>query len=95
MNIVPNPGISQRTDERHRLRLTLDIPEVSSKLRSDSFIVSGPRTFNSIPKELRTLEGTMETFKGHLDEFLSMIPDIPRNQSGESNRLDTQIKNWK
>ena len=35
MKIVPNPGISQRTDESHRLGLTLEIPKVSSKLRSD------------------------------------------------------------
>ena len=95
MNLVPNPGIKQRTDERHRLGLTLEVPEVTSKLRSDSFIVSGPRTFNCIPKELRKLEVTMETFKEHLDQFLSFIPDIPRYQSGESNRLDFQIRNWK
>ena len=62
MNLLPNPGISQRTDEKHQLGLTLEIPKVSSKLRNDSFIVSGSRTFNSIPKELRSLEDLSDWF---------------------------------
>ena len=30
--LVPNPGIIQRTDEKNRLGITLEIPKVSSKL---------------------------------------------------------------
>ena len=53
-NLVPNPRIIQRTDEKHHPGVTLEVPKVHSKLRKDSFIVRGPLTFNIIPKELRS-----------------------------------------
>ena len=93
--LVPNPGISIRTDHTHRLGITVEVPKINSKLRGDSFMVRGPLTFNAIPKELRDTNSTMETFKNHLDEYLSLVPDIPRTHGGGSNRLEEQIRNWK
>ena len=93
--LVPNPGIIQRTDEKHRLGITLEIPKVSSKLRAESFTVIGPKTFNALPQDLRDLKVSMDTFKTHLDHYLELIPDIPRTQGGGSNTLEEQIKNWK
>ena len=93
--LVPNPGINLRTDSSHRLGVTVEIPRAKSKLRNDSFMVRGPTTFNAIPKELRDLESFMETFKGHLDDYLALIPDIPRTHGGGSNKLEEQIKKWR
>ena len=37
------------------------------------------RLFKSIPKTLRNLTGvSTDTFKGHLDKWLSKVPDLPR-----------------
>ena len=53
------------------------------RLRSESFQVVGPVIFNSLPPEIRDLSGcSNETFKLHLDRFLSVIPDCPRVPSG-------------
>ena len=42
-----------------------------------SFPIRGPNLFNSLPKGLRNFEGSVDTFKRHLDKFLSEIPDQP------------------
>ena len=94
-DLVPNPSISIRTDSTHRLGVTVEVPKVSSKLRADSFIVRGPLTFNTLPKELKELLDSMETFKLHLDEYLSLVLDMPRTHGGGSNKLEEQIKNWR
>ena len=70
----------------------------NSKLKSDSFIVKGPETFNTLPKDIRNLDCSMETFKAKLDNFLQLIPDVPRiavGHSYQSNSLKDQINNWK
>ena len=47
-------------------------------LREQSFQVSGPRLFNSIPKEVRNMtKVSVEEFKEKLDKFLEKIPDQP------------------
>ena len=33
--------------------------------------------FNALPEVLKTFKGNPPSFKGHLDRFLSMIPDEP------------------
>ena len=37
----------------------------------------GVRLFNAMPEVLKTFKGDPKKFKGHLDRFLSMIPDEP------------------
>ena len=94
-NLVPNPGITQRTEASHQLGVMVEIPKVKSKLRHDSFLVRGPRTFNSLPKELRELDVSMDTFKVHLDDFLELIPDVPRTYGQGGNDLEEHIKDWR
>ena len=97
---VPDVGLKIRTKENHRIGLTLENPanKKSSKLFLGSFLVRGPETFNALPKDLRKLGDSMDTFKIKLDNFLSLIPDCPRICGGslyQSNKLDIQIRNWK
>ena len=51
--------------------------------------------FNSLPKELRECEGSLETFKRKLDKFLEVIPDKPPlpgyRDAAEGNSLPQQI----
>ena len=42
-----------------------------------SFAVRGPRLFNSIPLSLRTGSLTFDSFKRHLDVYLSKVDDEP------------------
>ena len=80
MSCVRNIGIEVANDENHRneLKLVIFDKKHMSKLRLNSFIVWGPELFNSLPIDLRTWSGSMETFKKVLDEFLTLIPDIIR-----------------
>ena len=66
-------------------------------MRSNTFVVRGTDIYNSLPKELRALDLSMESYKQKLDLFLEMIPDIPRLGRGtnlESNNLDECIRKW-
>ena len=74
----------------------LEVPKrkTDSKLRLNSFIIKGPAIFNCLPSDLRLLEDSMDTFKSNLDLFLSMIPDNPRIDGGESNELKERLKKW-
>ena len=69
-----------------------------STLRSNTFSVRGADVFNALPKDLRELETSMENYKGKLDKFLGLIPDVPRLGRGtnfESNNLDECIRKWR
>ena len=46
-------------------------------LKEHSFFQEAPRQFNSLPDHLRTLKGSLETFKHNLDKYLEKIPDTP------------------
>ena len=47
-------------------------------IRDNSFTVCGPRLFNSLPLHIRNLtDCSVDTFKHHLDAFLTCIPDEP------------------
>ena len=47
-------------------------------LREQSFIVQGPKLFNSLPKIIRSITKVyVGAFKAHLDKFLQMLPDEP------------------
>ena len=96
---VPNVGISMKHDTSHRNGLSLCVPSrKASKLRNNSFQSVGPGIFNLLPKDLRNHTGSMESFKKIYDDFLSMIPDVPRLDLGSrlySNTLEHQLSNWR
>ena len=99
MGCVPNMGIERANDEDHRngLKLVIGDKKNMSKLRLNLFIVTGQEIFNSLPTDLRTQSGSMETYKKLLDEFLTLIPDITRLEgpSGYTfNNLDSRVINW-
>ena len=51
---------------------------VGNRLRASSFQVMGPTLFNSLPPHLRNITNcSVETFKSHLDQYLSGFPDQP------------------
>ena len=52
-------------------------PAQVRKAREASLSVKGAKLFNSIPKELRDMNGKAEQFKAGLDRWLSTIPDEP------------------
>ena len=72
---VPDRCIKIVTQHIDRLGLTLEVPvkRNSSKLLIDSCSVRGPVTFNSLPKDLRNADKTMDSLKVKLNEFLSII----------------------
>ena len=46
-------------------------------LKENFFALRGPGMFNCIPAQLRSCEGTVESFKNNLDKFLAGVPDKP------------------
>ena len=68
---------------------TACIPKCASKLRENSFLVRGPKLFNSLPKDIREFEydngihqeQAVDNFKKRLDEYLADIPDEPSSRS--------------
>ena len=98
-NLVPNVGISVCHDREHRNGLSLEVMGNNvNKLRKNSFQFTGPRIFNLLPKDIRNHNGSMETFKILLDNFLSTVPDIPRLNQGSSlhsNTLEYQLNIWR
>ena len=98
--MVPDNGIKLRKDDYSRNGCIV-VPRTKkgmNSLRINSFSVRGPDVFNSLLKDLRELESSMEVYKGKLNKFLELIPDIPRIGRGshiESNNLDDCIKKWR
>ena len=53
------------------------LASVKTKL-AESFSSQGPSLFNSIPREIRNMEGaSLDAFKRALDRFLARVPDEP------------------
>ena len=50
-------------------------PHVFQTLQYNSLSRCGDRLFNSLPRYLRDVSGTIPTFKAHLDKFLLNLPD--------------------
>ena len=50
-------------------------PSRIKTLRTESFVIKGPRIFNSLPQEIRSFTGG--TFKSRLDAYLKTVPDEP------------------
>ena len=78
--------------------LILETPDKNERsIRRQNFLSSGPRIFNTLPMELRSLQDSMDVFKKKLDQFVSIIPDKPRiggDTKNNSNSLDGAIKEW-
>ena len=51
------------------------------KVREESLTVEGPMLYNSLPPLLRNFNGSVDSFKNLLDEFLALIPDEPVKNS--------------
>ena len=84
--LTPNCGVSW-SESTERNRRVCKIPPLKGArsvqtLRSQSFQVSGPRLFNSMPKNIRNMKKcSLEDFKMTLDTFLRNIPDEPKTES--------------
>ena len=68
-----------------------------NKIRKTSFQSLGPCLFNALPKDLRSLQDSMDTFKLKFDKFLELIPDRPRFGEGTrqfDNSLEFQLSSW-
>ena len=99
LGLVPSCGIRIIHNEDHRNGLMVKSMDKRKmlNLRSQSFISRGPDLFNSLPKDLRTLMGSMDTFKKNLDSFLKLIEDVTRIEESRSytnNSLDKRINEW-
>ena len=98
LGLVPNCGITlaREISERNGRKVWTPNKKYMSNLRCKSFIVRGPELFNSLPTDLRNYEGSMDSFKAHLDSFLELVEDSPR--MGENNlvdnSLDIRIREW-
>ena len=90
--LVVNPGITFQNNES-RIGITSKIPKYTIELREGSFMVKGPKLFNSLSKELREFpckdknnsKYSVTMFKRQLDKYLKTIPDQP-NMAGEYTR---------
>ena len=72
-------------------------PSSVKRAREASLQVKGARLFNLLPPDIRNIDGeNVNTFKSHLDQFLSNIPDQPtipgRPRAAASNSLLDQIQ---
>ena len=72
-------------------------PAPVRRAREASLSVKGARLFNILPRDLRDAStGTVDQFKGRLDDWLSNVPDQPtipgRQRAAETNSLLDQVK---
>ena len=94
--LVPNIGINIRRNEWERNGLMIESNKTSSLSQHD-FLSVGPKIFNKLPIELRTLSDSMEVFKIKFDQFLEVIPDRPRigeHSKMYSNSLHSAVNDW-
>ena len=76
--LVHNPGIEFKSKDS-RSGLMCKVPKYKSKLRWQSFLVNGPKLFNSVPKEIREFQfdelvspkQAISNFKKQLDNYVS------------------------
>ena len=95
MNLVHNPGISFHESLRHGKRCDVPSLKECNKQREQSFMVRGPKIFNSLPQELREYGSLLpptgkserslqDGFKRKLDDYLTNLPDEPNVSSSYS-----------
>ena len=87
LGIAPNFESNRwniKTKYNNRRGLLCEIPSIytsaSARVKSmveQSFAVRGPRLFNSLPPRMRMGNLTYESFKRHLDQYLSNVEDEP------------------
>ena len=92
--IAPNFGIESYINPRTGRHCKVPkVPTFSSKARTiycSSLGFRGPQLFNSLPRELRDLQGVgVDTFKKHLDNLLSRVPDEPTSRQETQRRTAT------
>ena len=81
--LVPNCGLKWTASEERRGRLC-EVPRLKGnaevqRLRKQSFQMSGPKLWNSLPKNLRNVRNCgLDQFKELLDCFLTKVPDEPK-----------------
>ncbi len=64
-------GLHQRVQER----FTLAVPSITGTRKAiKSFLVEGPKLFNSLTRDLRNLDCKLGTLKAHLDSYLETQP---------------------
>ena len=93
-NMIPNCGLTAHFSAR-RGRL-INVNPVNNKssariksIREGSFIINGPRLFNSLPAAIRNISNcTVESFKNQLDQFLLNIPDEPICDTHKPNAIN-------
>ena len=82
-NLSVNKIVSKFSDRRGRLcivpqRARSQCPKAVNNAREASLPVRGVKLFNSLPKYLRNITNiSVQSFKNHLDKYLSTIPDEP------------------
>ena len=81
--LVPWCGVSIDTSAGPRRGLVARIPPLAGTrakvqtLKDQSFQCVGPKLWNCLPTELRTLEPSLATFKSRLDSWLAGVSDCP------------------
>ena len=98
MGLVPNCGftLAREASDRNGLKVRIMNKKDTSKLRNNSFFMQGPEIYNSLSEDLRTLEGSMDSFKARLGSFLELVEDVPRLEGSSltNNTLDKRINEW-
>ena len=99
VGLVDNPGLTFFTSERRGQLVKTPELKLCNKLREDSFLVRGPKLFNSIPLGIRVFDvippincfgdAWVKMFKTKLDIFLQNIPDKPNLSSEYSSQIRT------
>ena len=78
---APPLGFITQNDSRRGRMIVTDRPKGKVRsirtLKEKSLQIQGPRIFNSLPKVIRDMNGSLNKFKAILDMFLALIPDCP------------------
>ena len=84
-NLVPNCGVQVTTKSESRTGLKIEVPWCSDtpegRLKEQSFQVSGPSLWNTLPISIRNLDTDLLSFKTELDKYLDTLEDNPRTGS--------------
>ena len=81
--LVPNPGLTLTLDSRRGpliagMRARRGFLDHFKSLRDSSFLVSSPKVFNCLPKNVHKFAShSLDVFKFILDSYLTDIPDTP------------------
>ena len=70
-------------------------PASVTNAKEASLKVNGPRLFNLLPRDIRDMSGSVDSFKNALDNWLMNIPDQPtiqgRQRAAATNSLRDQV----